>query len=66
MTPRVHSPAFFPKILRYIEYNVNFVESEIEEMKRKMQEEIREQLLANQQMMDDNTGFADKLLEVKF
>ena len=37
---------------------------EIEEMRRKMQEEIREQLLANQQMMDDNTGWDAKLSQV--
>ena len=29
-----------------------------------MQDEIREQLLANQQMMDDNTGWDAKLSQV--
>ena len=33
-------------------------------MKRKMQEEIRDQLLANQQMMDDHTGWEAKLSQV--
>ncbi|CAK8695890.1 unnamed protein product [Clavelina lepadiformis] len=36
---------------------------ELEEMRRKMQEEIREQLLANQQLMDDNQGWDQKLTE---
>ena len=39
--------------------------AEIEEMRRKMQEEIREQLIANQQMMDDNTDWDAKLSQVK-
>ena len=30
-----------------------------------MQEEIREQLLANQQMMEDNTGWDAKLSQVR-
>ena len=38
--------------------------AEIEAMRKQMQDEIREQLLANQQMMEDNTGWDAKLSQV--